>query len=247
MLRYDSDVGYRGPWSLLFPGLSDRQTMRSLRNGRASGTPESDRGRRAARLEEASEVSWLLGAQFYLGIVPAARGILEVVAGLDAAVRSHGIDSIDRNWTTTTPGPAELVVAGVGGSSIPATLEDLAAALETASGLVRRGGRIVVLSRATGAIGPALQQLSTVEEPGEALAALRGLEETDDYSIARRIAAAAAWADLFVASGLDGEFLEGLSIAPLERPEQARRLVANAGSVSFVSRGELTRARVEKD
>jgi hypothetical protein len=247
LLRYDSDVGYRGPWSVLFPGLSDRQTMRSLRNGPGSGIPEADRGRRAARLEEASEVTWLLGSQFYFGIVPAARGILEVVAGLDAAVRSHGIDTVDRNWTMTAPEAAELVVAGVGGSSVPATLADLAAALETASGLVRRGGRIVVLSRATGAIGPALQRLSTVEEPGEALAALRGLEEADDYSIARRIAAAAAWADLFVASGLDAEFVEGLSIAPLERPEQARRLAANAGSVTFVSRAELTRARVETD
>ena len=244
LLRYDPDAGHRGPWSLLFPGLSDRQTMHSLRAGKGSESPEADRARHEARLEESFEVSWLLGSQFYLGIVPAAAGLLEVVAGRDAAVRAEGIASVERNWTMRAPSRAELVVAGVGGPGQGAGLEELAAALETATGLVRRGGRVVVLSRASGPIGPALQRLSTVDDPGEAVADLRGLEEAEDYTIARRIARAAAWADLFVASGLDADVLEGLSIAALERPEQARRLAANAGSVTFVSRAELTRAVV---
>jgi hypothetical protein len=162
----------------------------------------------------------------------------------DAAVRAEGIASVERNWMMRAPSRAELVVAGVGGPGQGASLEDLAAALETASGLVRRGGRVVVLSRASGPIGPALQRLSTVDDPGEALAALGGLEDAEDFAIARRIARAAAWADLFVASGLDPDVLEGLSIAPMERPEQARRLAANASSVTFVNRAELTRAVV---
>jgi hypothetical protein len=244
LLRYDPDVGYRGPWNLLFPGLSDRQTMQSLRAGKGSESPDADRARQEARLEESFEVSWLLGSQFYLGIVPAVAGLLEVVAGRDAAVCAEGIASVERNWAMRSPSRAELVVAGVGGPGQAASLEDLAAALETATGLVRRGGRVVVLTRASGPIGPALQRLSTVDDPGEAVAALRGLEEAEDYAIARRIAKAAAWADLFVASGLDPEILEGLSVAVLERPEQARRLAANAESVTFVSRAELTRVVV---
>jgi len=239
LVGYDPDLGYRGPWSLLFPGLSDRATVQAMRSG-------ADRGREA-RLEESSEVSWLLGSQFQVGLVPAAAGLLEVVAGRDAAVRERGIAAVEENWTMRAPERAELVVAGVGGPGFTSTLEDLAAAMETASGLVRRGGRIVVLSRAAGPIGPALQRLSSVDDPGEAVAALRGLEEADDYPVALRIARAAAWADLFVASGLDTEVAEGLLIAPLERPEQARRLVANAGSVTFVGRAELTRAGLEAE
>ena len=247
LLRYDPDLGYRGPWSLLFPGLSDRDTMRALRGGGGSGSPGAENGRHRARLEESSEVSWLLGSQFYLGVVPAAGGVLEIVAGRDGAVREQGIASVERNWTMKAPRRAEVVIAGVGGPPGGATLEDLAAALETACGLVRRGGRVVVLSRASGSIGPALQRLSTVDEPGEAVGALRGLEEADDYAVALRIARAAAWADLFVASGIETEIVEGWSIAPLDRPEQARRLAANAESVTFVGHAELTRVVLLED
>lgn len=251
LLRHDPDAGYRGPWSLLFPGLSDRSTMRALRDAAGAGLSESGRHRREARLDEAAEVSWLLGSQFHLGIVPAASGVLEVIAGRDAAVRDRGIAAIDRSWTMRAPERAELVVAGVGfpgdtdGPS--STLEDLAAALETAAGLVRRGGKIAVLSRASGAVGPALQRLSTVDDPGEAASALRDLEDAEDYPIARRIARAAAWADLFIASGLDPDLAEGLSMVPLDRPEQARRLADAARSIAFVSHADLTRALVLDD
>lgn len=241
LLRHDADLGHRGPWSLLFPGLSDRATMQALRD------PAGGVHWRGARLEESSEVSWLLGAQFSVGIVPGAAGVLEVVAGRDAAVRDAGIAAIDRHWTMEAPSRAEVVIAGVGTPAASATLADLAAALETARGLVQHGGKIVVLSRATGAVGPALQRLMAAEDPKEAVAALRGLEDRDDYPIARRIAMASDWADLFVCSALDAEVAEGLGIAPLERPEQARRLAANAGSLTFLSHAELTRAVVEAE
>jgi hypothetical protein len=247
LLRYDPDMGFRGPWNLLFPGLSDRPSVRSMRDGQGSGSPETDRARHAARLEESLEVSWLLGSQFYVGIVPSAAGVLEVVAGRDATVRAQGIASVERNWTMRVPSRAELVIAGVGGEGQGGTLEDLAAAMETACGLVRRGGRVVVLSRVAGPLGPALQRLATVDDPSEAVAALRGLEEAEDYAVARRIARAAGWADLFLASGLESEVVEGLSIAPLERPEQARRLAAQAGSIAVLGRAELTRGLVLDD
>jgi hypothetical protein len=246
LLRHDADLGHRGPWSLLFPGLSDRATMQSLRD-RTSGDPAGGARRHGARLEESAEVGWLLGAQFAVGLVPGAFGLLEVVAGRDAAVRDAGIAAVERQWTMAAPSRAEVVIAGVGGPGSQATLSGLAAALETARGLVQHGGKIVVLSRATGPFGPALRRLMEADDPREAVAALRGLEDHDDYPIARRIAVAADWADLFVCSGLDAEIAEGLSIAPLERPEQARRLAAGAGSVTFVSHAEFTRAEVAAD
>jgi hypothetical protein len=247
LLRYDPDFGYRGPWSVLFPELSDRQTMQSLRDRTGAGSTGADQRRHEARLEEASEVSWLLGTQFYLGIVPGARGLREIVAGRDAAVRERGIAAVEEHWRLRAPSRAELVIAGVGGPGVDANLEDLAAALETASGLVQQGGKIVVLSRASGPIGPALQRLRAVDEPREALATLRGHQDDEDYSIARRIARASAWADLFVASALDPEVSEDLSMVPLERPEQARRLAANVGSITFVGRAELTRAEAPSE
>jgi lactate racemase len=246
-LGYDSELGFRGPWSVLFPGLSDRQAILALRD-RTRAEPGGGEGRSSrGRLDQSFEVSWLLGTQFYLGIVPAATGLFEVVAGRDTAVRERGIESVERIWTLHAPSRAELVVAGVGGPDSVATLEDVAAALETATRLVQHGGKIVVLSQASGSIGPSLQKLTSVDDPKDGPGALRGHENDDDYPIARRIAHATAWADVFLASALDPESVEGLAIVPLERPEQARRLAANSGSVTFVSRAELTRGEASDE
>lgn len=247
-LGFDSDLGFRGPWSVLFPGLSDRATLKSFRGSAPSGQPSSQGRAAPPRLDEAFEVSWLLGTQFFLGVSPAASGLREVVAGRDAVVREQGIAVVERDWTFTAPSRAELVVAGVGGGAGPiATLADLAAALETATGLVQHGGKVVVLSRAAGSFGPAMQRLAAADDPRAAAEALRGHEDDEDYPIAARFARAAAWADLFIASALDPDVLESLSIVPLERPEHARRLVANSGSTTFLSHAELTFARTAEE
>ncbi len=117
--------------------------------------------------------------------------------------------------------------------------------MTTAARLVQHGGKIILLSRASGPIGPALRRLMDVDDPKSAVAALRGQEAAEDYPIARQLARAMAWADLFVHSALDPQIVEDLSMVALERPEQARRLVAGSRSASFVGRAELTRAEVE--
>jgi nickel-dependent lactate racemase len=244
-LGFDADLGHRGPWSVLFPGLSDRETMRALRGGSREPTGDGARARARARIDESLEVSWLLGTQFHVGLVPSAHGLLEAVAGRDTAVRDQGIAALEQHWLFRAPARAAVVVAGVGRPVSTATLVDLADALATATRLVQRGGKIVLLSRASGPIGPALRNLIDAGDPKAAVAALRGLEQADDAAIARPIARALDWADLFVYSALEPEVVEDLAIVPLERPEQARRLVANATSCSFISRAELTRAEVE--
>jgi hypothetical protein len=246
-MGYDWDLGYRGPWSVLFPGLSDRETMRALRDRPISPGGDGAREQATARLDEALEVSWLLGTQFHLGLVPAAAGLLESIAGRDTSVRDRGITALEQHWTFRAPARAEVVVVGVGRPGTAATLADLAGALTTATRLVQHGGKIIVLSRATGAIGPSLRSLIDADDPRNAAAALRGQEGTEDYLIAHRFARALAWADLFVYSALEPQFVEDLSLVPLERPEQARRIVAHSGSSLFVSQAEVTRAEVESD
>ena len=172
-LGYDPIVGFRGPWSLMFPGLSDRETLRALRDRSRRLSGEGGNDPDPAVLDESLEVSWLLGTQFFLGIVPAERGPFEVVAGRNAAVRERGIEVLQRSWTLKAPSRAELVVAAVGGPDSSGSLEDLAAALETATRLVQHGGKIVVLSRVSGSIGPALQRLKAADDPRAAADVLR--------------------------------------------------------------------------
>jgi len=243
-LGYDPILGHRGPWSVLFPELSDRATIEAYR-GQLRG-PDSEAAPASARasLDESFEVSWLLGTQFHVGVVPGSCGLVDVVAGRDSSVRERGIASLERHWTLEASSRAELVVVGIGGPGIPATIDDLATGLATACRLVQRGGKIVVLSRATGNIGPSLRRLIDTDVPQVRAAALKGHEGDDDFLAAHRLAHALAWADVYVLSGLAPDLVEDLSLFALEQPEQASRLVAQSGSCSFVSQAELTRAVV---
>jgi hypothetical protein len=245
-LAFDPIVGHGGPWTVLFPGMSDRETIQSFRAGLREDDDERSPARSRAGLDESFEVSWLLGTPFHIGLVPGASGLIEVRAGRDTSVRQRGIEALDRHWTLRADSRAELVVIGIGRPGAATTFESLAQGLATASRLVQHGGKIIVLSRVSGEIGPSLRCLIDAGDPKRGAAALRGHESDSDFLVAWRIARALAWADLFLLSELPKDVAEDLCVTPLERPEQARRLVARAGSCSFVSRAELTRAIVRE-
>jgi nickel-dependent lactate racemase len=244
-LGYDPIFGYGGPWSLIFPGLSDTETHRKYR-AEVSGHP-SDGDRERAALGESAHVSWLLGSQFHVGIVPGLGGVAGIVAGLDSEVREEGIRAVDRSWSYRAARRADLIVVGIGGPGRPAVIDDLAEGLATASRLVRHGGKIVALSRAGGTIGPALRRLAESDDPRPGPGVLRGLEGEADYLAARRLAQALAWADVYLLSSLPEEDVDDLAMVALGRPEEARRLASASPSCLFVSQAEWTRAEAAED
>lgn len=241
-LAYDRVLGYRGPWSTLFPGLSDLPATRSL-SALASDIPPR-RDRPSAALTESSEVSWLLGSQFHIGLVSGTSGPCEVVAGLESSVRDEGMAAVDRAWTFQSETRADLVLVGIGQSGMSTGIDELVEGLATATRLVRRGGKIVALSRAGGTIGPAVQRLVGLDDPRAGASALRGHESDPDYAIAKQLTHSLAWADVYLLSALDRDVVEDLGMIPLDRPEEARRLVASSASCLVVSHAELTRPDV---
>ncbi len=227
-----------GPWSTTFPGLSNAETRSAYARPWESSGPSSlerDTG-------EALEVSWLLGSRFHVAIVPGGQGALEIIAGRDDRVRDRAIAAYERHWSFKAPERAELVIAGLGAAESGNWLDPLACALRSCLNLVQRGGRIVVLSRAEPAIGPALGRLLEVNEPRAARETLRGAENESDYAAALLIAQTSEWADVFLHSALDPATAESLGMTPLERPGQAARLAAQAYSVILVNHAEKTLA-----
>jgi nickel-dependent lactate racemase len=243
-LGYDPILGYRGPWSVLFPDLSDQATMQVNRSRLRDDSEDASEARTRASLDESFEVSWLLGSQFHVGILPGSRGLIEALAGRENAVRAQGIAALDQHWTLHADARAELVTVGIGRPGVETTMESLAQGLATATRLVQHGGKIIVLSRAAVEIGPSLRCLIDADDPKRGASALRGHEGDEDSLLARRLAQAVSWADVFLLSGLDRELAEDLSLIALEHPDQARRLVARSGSCTFVSHADLTRAVV---
>ena len=246
LLGFDRTLGYRGPWSALYPGLSDRETQTRYR-GMATDAPSTP-AEVAPGLRESSEVGWLVGCQLHVGVLPAGTSVQgEVIAGLESLVRDQGIAAVDRDWTFEVAERADVVVVGVGGAGGFASIDDLGAALAAAARLVRRGGKIVALARLDGPLGPSVRRLAGVENPKAALNRLRGHEKEADHVAARQIATTLAWADIYLASGLDGDLVEDLAIIPLARPEEARKLARSAASLIVVNHAEQTRCIARDD
>ena len=246
-LAHDRTLGYRGPWSAVYPTLSDRETQTRYR-GLAATDPSKRTDDPPSGLDESSEVGWLIGCQLQVGVLPAVSGSgSEVLAGLESTVREQGTDAVDRLWTFQVSERADVVLAGVGGPGRFASVDDLGEALASASNLVRRGGKIVALARLEGPIGPAVRRLAGAENPKAAANRLRGHEGEADYVAARQIAAALAWADIYLSSDLDSDTVEDLAIIPLGRPEEARKLAKSAASLVVVNQAERTKCLVQED
>jgi hypothetical protein len=243
-LGYDPILGYRGPWSATFPTLSDRETLESYRQALTDESPGRLNPR--SNLDETFEVSWLLGTQCHLGLLPGSSGVAQVCCGLAETVRGPAIEAIDRSWSFRPATRAEYVVAGIGRSGVPAGLDDLVEGLVTASRLVRRGGKIIALSRARGAIGPSLERIADAGDPRNAPAALRGHDADPDSVAGRRLAQVLVWADVYLHSALDSQVVEDLSMVPIDHLGDARRLLSRASSCILVSHADLTRGTVRE-
>jgi len=244
-LGFDPKIGIRGPWSVIFPELSDEAT-RSAFGGASSDPGETATSEAASNplLQESLEASWLLGSQFSIGLLPGRSGFSGVVAGLGTSVCERSEELLNRDWRLRAESRAEMVVAGVGQPDSPTSIEDLVDGLTTAAGLVQHGGKVVMLSRAEGSIGPALRRLSQAGEPRLGAKALKGHESDPDFELAIRLNKALAWADVYLLSALDSQIVEDLSMVPLEKPGEAARLVSNSHSTIFLSQANLARVSV---
>ncbi len=239
-------LGYRGPWSEVFPGLSDDKTRREIQTpGDLNG--QSLEKNRSVAMAEAAEVNWLLGSLFQIGVEVGVSGTTGIIAGHEDMVRKCGVEAVDASWTVHLDEPADLAVAGIGVPWKPTTLDDLAAGLETAARLTRLGGKVVVLSQVSATPGRAIQRLAQVDDPRLGPQALRGLEHEEDYRVALQLATALGRADIYLFSALERDLVEGLGMIPLDNPKDARRLLETCASCVVLSPADWMRAEVEGD
>jgi nickel-dependent lactate racemase len=241
-LAYDSVLGYRGPWGVIFPGLSDSETLQAYRARATVLRPDRDAPPEA--LNESNEVGWLLGCQFQVGVVAGVRGVTDVVSGLGSTVFEQGTLAVDRGWSFLASGRAELVVVGIGRPGENVGMTDVARGLAAAQRLVQRGGKIMALSRAGGVLGPSMSRLAATQDPRAAASVLKGHEADFDHAAAVQLAKALDWADVYLLSALEPGVVEDLSMIALERPEEVRRLAAASHSCLVVSQADLVRAGV---
>lgn len=142
--------GTYGSSGAVFPAFSDqmsqlfhwREAVRSANRDLSA----SDR-QRYRRRQVGLEADWLLGMQFAIEVVPGpCESILKVVAGMTKPVAEIAHQDYQEWWCPTVDRKAELVIAGVDHDPSHTPWENLAQAAWSAARLVRRGGRIVLIT-----------------------------------------------------------------------------------------------------
>ena len=186
--------------------LSDEETRRELAGELSMAAPEeADWPVR----DEALEVAWLLGNPFLIQLIDGPGESVAHVVGGSADSSADGEELLDARWRTVLTEPADTVVASLSGTAAEQDFRALARALACASRVVKPNGRIVILSRAGGELGPGAELLRQFDDPQLALAALRE-QNPPDLAAAFQWANAVQQASVYLLSALPSEAAEEL-------------------------------------
>ncbi len=240
-VRYDPVLGYRGTASAVFPALSTRDSFRRF--------VSSFTGRRVGHHPKwarnyVDQVGWLLGAQFSVQLVQGPGGsIVAVLAGNAAKVQEAAQQKLDELLSFRVPRQADLVLATLGRGGRQSAAE-LARAAFTAQRVVRKGGRIALLSAVEQIDGPTMERVRKADEIDEVLGFLRN-ETPPDAVTGFMHATACQRARVFLHSGLADELVEELFMFPLHTQQQLQRLVDQAASVIVLHEANCLQVTVQ--
>lgn len=179
--------------------------------------------------KEAGEVSWLLGAPFYVQVIEGAGDAVVQVLGGSADSAADGRRWLDRCWRARAAEPADLVIATIGGDPARHDVADLARALACAARVVRTDGVIALLCSAAPELGEGFRRMLKADEPDDAYQALRDAPPPD-WPAAFQWLEAVRKAHVYLLSGLPAEMAEGLFATPIDHARQVQRLIDAGGT-----------------
>lgn len=241
-MRFDPLLGFRGATSVLYPWLS---TEDAVRRSRGQGHPELDPTDGRPLRDLVDEVGWLLGVQFAVQVVPTAGGeAAAVFAGAPDAVQRRALEVLQQAWFVRREQRFDTVLVCVDLPAERQSWSDVAAAAWLGRQLVRRGGRIVVLSALDAEPTGTLCLLQKADEPHEVLPALRA-DPPADIVEATQLIDAVRWARVYLLSRCDPNTVDDLFLIPLESPEEARRLLKQSRRTLCVDAAPLAYGRVD--
>jgi nickel-dependent lactate racemase len=224
--RYDPYSGYAGAENAVFPALSNEETRTAFASEFSTASPKVTE-------TEASEIGWLLGTPFLVQVIEGEGDtIQEVVAGLLESA-AEGIRRQDARWRGTISREPDIVIAAISGHSRSVSFLDLANAVATAARVVKKGGRIALLTTAAPDLGPGAQLLRRLDGPDGAKKLLAH-EKPEDLAAATLWALAAKRASLFLASGYPDDVAEELFATAIARESEVQRLIDTGGSVLLI-------------
>lgn len=233
-IGYDPVMGFRGTNSVFYPGLSSTAAVKKARGfGHQELTPDDERPLR----QLVEEIGWLLGVQFSVQVLPSrGDGVSAVLAGFEQSVRQRGRELLIQQRQIEIAKRAETVVISVDADAAGHGWDQIGSALATARSLVKRGGKVVILSELNGAcseLSDGMQIVRSCGSPREALKPLRD-QVPPDFLPATQLAQGADWARIYLLSHLDSGLVEDLFMTPLESEAEVTRLLALSQSCAVI-------------
>lgn len=222
---YDPLLGYGGAETALYPALGDEGMRAALQGPLSLLAP----GTKPWPLhKEAEEVAWLLGVPFFVQVIEGPGDTVAQVLGGSLDSSAEGQRSLNARWRVEVDEPADVVVASISSASRHQDLTDLARALANAARVVKRQGKIVLLTDRLPELGEAAAVLQQSGSGKQALrAAQQNLQERETLFF---WASAAQQATIYLLSRLPGETAEDLLTVPLEHAGEVQRLLTGERS-----------------
>jgi len=228
---YDPRLGYTGAETALFPAFSNVEVRDEFAGQVVLSAPNA--AEPGPIQAEAIEIVKLLGLPFFIQVIEGeGDAIQDVIAGLPES-SPEGIRRQDARWRGTVTDDADTAIAVISGDPSRVTFLDLAKAALCAARVVRKGGRIAVLTEASPELGDGARLLRAIDGPEDAKKLLGRLKPSD-WVGCRLWAFAAKSRSLFLASGYPHEVVEELFATSIRTPNEVQRLIDGGGSVLFI-------------
>jgi nickel-dependent lactate racemase len=231
---FDPHTGYAGAEASIFPALSDEETRESFAGEFSTDAPTAgpDDEPWPARAE-ASEILWLLGTPFLVQVIGGVGdSVQSVVAGLPPS-SAEGIVRQNARWSATAAREPDTVIVSLAGQPERLTFLDLAKAAACSARVVKKGGRIAILTTAAPDLGAGAQLLRKMEGPAGARKLL-AKEKPDDWTACRLWVFAAKRHSLYLASGYPDTVAEELFTRPIRTASEVQRLIDASENVLVI-------------
>lgn len=236
-IAFDPLMGVRGTNSVLYPGLSNVESIAKAHGqGHLELGPNDDRGLR----QLVDEVGWMLGLQFTVQVVAGTgRGATRVYAGLDSSVMNLGREALFESWMVASEERADIVLLTIDEDCAGHQWTQLGAALATARRLVAKGGKVIVLSELACETGDGMNLIRQVRDAHDVLKPLRQ-QSPPDLIPATQLASAVDWAEVYLLSKLDSTIVDELFMIPIESVESVDHLLRVGDSTLFIEGAQHT-------
>ncbi|MCX7666660.1 MAG: lactate racemase domain-containing protein [Gemmataceae bacterium] len=227
---YSSLLGYSGAEGLIYPNLTDNETLSSLYGQLSSETVSN---RTLVAQQESQEISWLLGCPFLIQVIVGEGDTLtDIISGLLETSRD-GEQLLNKRWASTIPQKVDAVIATLSGDANLHGFAQLSQAALNASRLLNANGKLILLTESDTSLSEGAEIFRRVDEPIEALQqALRS--KVHDFEAVFQWARACTDAQIYLASEIRPDIVEEIFATPIGSPRDVERLLEGCSSWAYL-------------